>query len=145
MASAIRIDHIGLWVRDLEAMRQFYVDQLGAESGPLYQNPRTGFRSYFLSFSGGARIELMSREGAAMAQRAEGLAGYAHVALSVSSREQVDDLVSRLAETGVTVARAPRVTGDGYYEAVILDPESNPIEIVASVAHSPVAPPPLSR
>jgi lactoylglutathione lyase len=145
MVCAIRIDHVALWVRDLSPMRRFYVDHLGAESGPLYENTRTGLRSYFLSFSGGARIELMSREGAAGRQQSDGQAGYAHVALSVGSREQVDALVGRLAEAGVVVARPPRITGDGYYEAVILDPESNAIEIVASVTHSPMARPPVSR
>ena len=59
----MRIDHIALCVRDLEAMRDFYIKHFGAAAGELYHNPRTGFSSYFLSFEGGARLELMTRPG----------------------------------------------------------------------------------
>jgi lactoylglutathione lyase len=127
----MRIDHVAVWARDLESLREFYVAQLGGRSGARYDNPRTGFRSYFVSFDEGARLELMSRraegsEGAA----GEGRSGWAHVALCLGSREAVDATTARLAARGVTVLGPPRVTGDGYYEAVVEDPEGNRIELV---------------
>ena len=129
MTGIVRVDHVALWVRDLEAMRDFYVQRLGGRSGSLYNNARTGFRSCFIAFPEGARIELMSdsrdrgREDASF--------GYAHVALSAGGRDQVDSIVRALEESGVTVESRPRVTGDGYYEAVVRDPEGNRIEITA--------------
>jgi lactoylglutathione lyase len=129
MVPALRIEHVALWVHDLERMRAFYVESLGGRSGTPYHNERTGFRSYFISFSEGARIELMSRAN----DVGEGLrgtaAGYAHVALSLGSREAVDSLVEDLERAGVVIAGRPRTTGDGYYEAVIEDPEGNRIEL----------------
>jgi lactoylglutathione lyase len=129
MPVTLRIEHVALWVRDLEIMRQFYVDRLGGQCGPLYRSQRSGLRSYFISFSAGPRVELMSRSAATHGRPTDDATGYAHLALSVGSREQVDAFVCALADAGVTVTSAPRVTGDGYYEAVILDPEGNPIEI----------------
>ena len=125
----VAIHHIAVWVEDLERVRAFYVDRLGGLSGPEYSNPRTGFRSYFVSFGEGARIELMSRPDVGPADRTMPLAGYAHVSLSVGSREAVDALVGVLESQGIVIDSRPRQTGDGYYEAVVLDPEGNRIEI----------------
>lgn len=122
------IEHVALWVRDLERMRSFYVDVLGGRSGAEYVNPRKGFRSYFVSFDEGARIELMS--GPAVSDPAATPAfGYAHLALAVGSRERVDELTAELRARGVEITGEPRTTGDGYYESQIADPEGNRIEL----------------
>jgi lactoylglutathione lyase len=130
MPGIVRIDHVALWVRDLEAMKAFYVERLGGHSGSLYHNTRTGFRSYFISFAEGSRIELMT-DARGDRGHEDGAFGYAHVALSAGGRDEVDSIVRALAESGVDVESRPRVTGDGYYEAVVRDPEGNRIEITA--------------
>jgi lactoylglutathione lyase len=126
-----RLAHVALWTRDLERLRAFYVVLLGGRARAKYVNTRSGFESYFIELRGSARLELMT--GGNVAPRAgEGASvGYAHVALSVGSRGAVDALITRLAEKGVRVRSAPRLTGDGYYEAVIDDPDGNAVEIVA--------------
>lgn len=126
----LRLHHVALWVGDLERMLEFYVSVLGATSGALYENSRTGFRSYFLSFSDGARVELMSQSSRSGARPPEPGLGYAHIALSIGSRPAVDEAVERLRGRGVEVLGEPRVTGDGYYEAVVADPEGNRIDLV---------------
>jgi lactoylglutathione lyase len=128
--SVRRLHHVALWVSDLERMREFYVSVLGATSGSLYENPSTGFRSYFLSFADGARIELMSKRRRSEAPTPEPELGWAHIALSVGGRPAVDEMVERLRGAGVTVLGEPRLTGDGYYEAVVEDPEGNRVELV---------------
>jgi len=127
----VSIEHVALWVRDLEGMRDFYVASLHGESGPLYQNPRTGFRSYFISFGAGARLELMSRPAEPETAPASREGGWAHVAFRLGSQEAVDAAVARLESRGVAILGRPRVTGDGYYEAVIADPEGNRVELMA--------------
>ena len=128
---AIHIEHVAIWVRDLEGMCQFYVAMLGAKSGAPYQNPHTGFRSTFVSFGDGARVELMSQSGRVEARSEASGFGYAHLALRLGTRAAVDGTVARLESQGVVILSRPRVTGDGYYEAVLADPEGNRIELMA--------------
>ena len=126
----MRVDHVGVWVRDLECMRQFYVDLLGGTSGALYHNSSNGFRSYFISFAAGGTVELMQMPGVRDDPPGDSM-GYAHLAFSLGSRDAVDAAALRLATAGVRLDSEPRETGDGYYEATILDPEGNRIELVA--------------
>ena len=125
----MRIDHIALCVRDLEAMRDFYAEHFGATAGKLYHNPRTGLRTYFLSFDGGARVELMQKPGA-LPGNSELREGWAHLSFSLGSREAVDATTERLRAAGCAVESGPRVTGDGYYESCVLDPEGNRVELL---------------
>jgi lactoylglutathione lyase len=122
------IDHVAVWVRDLDRMRAFYTEALGGAAGDLYENPATGFKSYFVSLGDGARLELMFVPGLSLSP-AEPAAGLAHVALALGSRDAVDVAVAALRRRGVPIESEPRATGDGYYEAVILDPERNRVEL----------------
>jgi len=124
------IEHVAVWCRDLEAMLTFYTEMLGGVAGVRYENPANRFSSYFVSFGEGARLELMSRPGLREPGVQPGV-GYAHVALRLGGAEAVDSAVERVRRQGVTVESEPRVTGDGYYEAVIVDPEDNRVELVA--------------
>ncbi len=124
------IEHVALWTRDIERLREFYAKAFGATANARYESRNTiGFASYFLAFpSGGARLELMQLPQLAPSAPPPAL-GYAHIAISVGSREAVDALVARLRAEGVPVRSEARTTGDGYYEAVVEDPDGNWVEI----------------
>ena len=126
----MRIDHIALFCRDLEAMRQFFLDYFEAASNELYHNPRTGLRTYILSFTeGSTRLELMQRPDVADADPSVAAIGFIHVSFAVGSKRGVDLLTRRLADDGYPVVSGPRTTGDGYYESCILGPEGVQIEV----------------
>ena len=125
----MKIEHAAVYVRDLEGTRAFFQTYFGAVSGPLYQNPTTGFSSYFLTFEEGSRLELMTLPRLEMGEGAGLRTGYAHLALSVGSREAVDQLTGRLLQAGYPVLSGPRTTGDGYYESCIAGAEGLRIEI----------------
>ena len=125
----MRIEHIALYVNDLEAARQFFVTYLGGRSNDGYHNESTDFRSYFISFDDGARLEIMTKPDMADADKPLNRTGYAHVAFSVGSRERVDELTARLKADGFAVVSGPRTTGDGYYESCVVAIEENQIEI----------------
>src|SRR3954468_23778247 len=126
----VRIEHVGLWVRDLDAVAAFYSRWFGARVGPRYENPRKGFSSQFLEFDSGARLEIMTRTDVDARNDVEHL-GLAHVAISVGDEAAVDTLAAGLRAAGIPVDSGPRRTGDGYYECVVRDPEGNRIEIAA--------------
>ena len=126
----MKIEHLAIWVSDLEKMRSFYEDYFSASSGQLYENPNKNFSSYFLSFEEGARLELMQKpEIPAQPDKAREHLGIIHFAISVGTKEKVDALTERLKIDGYEIVGEPRTTGDGYYESVVLDPEGNRIEI----------------
>ena len=126
----MRIDHIALFCRDLEVMRQFFFDYFEAASNELYHNPRTGLRTYILSFTeGSTRLELMQRPDVADADPSVAATGYIHISIAVGSKRGVDLLTRRLADDGYPVLSGPRTTGDGYYESCILGPEGIQIEV----------------
>jgi lactoylglutathione lyase len=125
----MKIEHIAMYVKDIEAAREFFVKYLGGTSNDGYHNNTTDFQSYFISFDDGARLELMTRPELADLEKPLNRTGYIHIAFSVGSKAAVDTLTDRLKEDGFEVVSGPRTTGDGYYESCIAIIEGNQIEI----------------
>ena len=126
----MRIDHIALFCRDLEQMRQFFLDHFEGVSNEFYHNPRTGLKTYILSFpDGGARLELMQRPNTIEADPSKPNIGFIHVSFALGSKEAVDAKTIELRDAGYKIISGPRTTGDGYFESCILGPESIQIEI----------------
>lgn len=125
----MHIEHIAMYVNDLEKAREFFVRYFNASSNSGYHNKTTDFRSYFLTFDDGARLEIMTRPAMEDEKKWEKRTGYIHIAFSVGSKEAVDQLTERLKRDGYSVVSGPRTTGDGYYESCIIGLEENQIEI----------------
>ena len=149
----MRIDHVALFCRNLEAMRQFFLDYFKGTSNEQYHNPRTGLRTYIITFPevteqrepsssfewpsheetrqshGGARLELMQRPDTIDADPSKPNIGFTHISFAVGSKEAVDAKTQELRDAGYQVVSGPRVTGDGYYESCIIGPEGIQIEI----------------
>ena len=125
----MKIEHIALYVNDLENAKQFFIKYFGAEANDGYHNLQTDFRSYFITFDDGARLEIMTKP--KMEDQAKVLArtGFAHIAFSVGSKERVDSLTAELKADGYEVISGPRTTGDGYYESCVVAVEGNQVEI----------------
>ncbi|MBR4545945.1 MAG: VOC family protein [Oscillibacter sp.] len=125
----MKIEHVALYVNDLQAARDFFVNFLDGRSNDGYHNVKTGFRSYFVSFGDGARLEVMNKPDMTDAPKGLNRTGFVHVAFSVGSKQKVDELTARLRESGYEVVSGPRTTGDGYYESCVVVIEGNQIEI----------------
>ncbi|WP_435357187.1 VOC family protein [Emticicia sp. SJ17W-69] len=127
----MKIEHIAIWVRDLEKMRIFYEKYFDGKSNEKYRNEKKSFESYFISFDSGARLELMQMPNIPDSKNNiyEQFIGLIHFAISVGNTQTVDSLTEKLNNDGYEIVGQPRWTGDGYYESVILDPEKNRIEI----------------
>ena len=125
----MKIEHVAMYVKNLHDARDFFVTYLGGSSNDGYHNPRTDFRSYFISFEDGARLELMTKPEMADQEKPLNRTGYAHIAFSVGSKERVNALTAELKDAGFEVVSGPRTTGDGYYESCVVVIEDNQIEI----------------
>lgn len=125
----MRIEHIAMYVKDLENTKRFFETYMDGVSSPRYWNEKTGFQSYFLKFEDGARLEIMKKPDMEDMEKSLQRTGYIHIAFSVGTREKVDLLTKRLEDDGYEVISGPRTTGDGYYESCVVAMEGNQIEI----------------
>ena len=127
----MKISHIAIWSKNIEKLAMFYENYFNAVSSKKYINSEKGFSSYFLSFDSGARLELMQMISVkeSINEVGKNYLGYAHLAISVETKEKVDQLTAELGNDGFTIIDRPRFTGDGYYESVVLDPDGNKVEI----------------
>jgi lactoylglutathione lyase len=117
----MHIEHVAIWTKRLERLKAFYETYFQARAGD----------KYFLTFSSGARLELMQMPTIpeSLNDTEAQFSGYTHLAFAVGSKERVDALAARLQEDGYRVVDGPRHTGDGYYESCVLDPDGNRVEI----------------
>lgn len=125
----MKIEHVAMYVNDLESAKDFFVKYFGGHSANSYHNKTTGLRSYFICFDDGTRLEIMTRPEMDDAPKGLSRTGYVHIAFSVGSRGQVDILTEQLRSDGYKIVSGPRTTGDGYYESCIIGIEGNQIEI----------------
>ena len=115
----MKIEHVAMYVNDLEKVRDFFVKYLNGKSGGLYHNKRTDFRSYFITFEDGARLEIMNKPDMVDAEKHLNRTGLIHIAFSVGSKERVDEITQLLQTDGYHIVSGPRTTGDGYYERIL--------------------------
>ena len=125
----MRISHVAMWVKDIENIKNFYMKYFNCKCNEKYINDKKGFQSYFLSFEDNSKLEIMNIKDIEELNKEYNFYGFAHIAISVGSKDKVDSLTKILENDGYIIASNPRTTGDGYYESVILDPENNKIEI----------------
>ena len=127
----MKIDHIAIWTQRLEKMKHFYETYFYGKTGDKYINPRKNFESYFVEFESGTRLELMEKleVSTKLHDDIENYLGITHFAISTGERKNVDQLTEQLRSDGYKIIGEPRVTGDGCYESVVLDPDGNKLEI----------------
>lgn len=128
------LEHVAIWVKDLEEMKDFYCSFFNGEANEKYESTsefHANFESYFVSFGDGSRLELMY-----MPTIPEGInvngnesIGLTHIAFSMKNKEEVDAMAKKAHDMNYQIILEPHQTGDGYYEACILDPEGNRVEI----------------
>ena len=130
----MKIDHVAIWTKNLERLREYYVKFLDGKSNQKYHNKETGFESYFISFDPGSRLELMQKPGVPENLNdpiEKQYQGIIHLSFMVNDMFLVDKKLDELKKAGFRILRGPRRTGDGYYEFETLDPDNNRIEVAS--------------
>lgn len=129
----MKLEHIAIWTDNIELLRNYYISFFDGQSNEMYINPKTLFQSYFISFESGARLEIMSMPNIpdntndTISRQHKGII---HIAFSVDTKQEVDAKAALLLANGFEILNGPRVTGDGYYEFVTLDPDKNRLEVI---------------
>lgn len=59
IALKMRIEHIAMYVKDIERTKDFIIKYFEAKSNNGYRNTLTNFKSYFLTFEDGARLAII--------------------------------------------------------------------------------------
>lgn len=124
----MNITHVAVYVSDLEKSQKYYTRFFGGSSNELYVNQK-GFKSYFITFDSGARLELMSKPDIEKSSGEKERMGWSHIAFSVGSKEKVIHLTDEIILEGYQLLSGPRMTGDGYFESCVTDPDGNRVEI----------------
>lgn len=127
----MKVSHIAVWSPDIERLKAFYVIYFGAISGEKYQNETYNlYASYLLTLpGGGCKIKLMQCADMFPNPREVDQEGLTYIAISVGSKEAVDDLVHRLDEEGAIIVSDPRNGEEGDYEGIVFDPDGNLVAI----------------
>ena len=126
------LEHVAIWTDRLEDLKKYYSTYFGGIPNGLYQNPKNNFSSYFLTFSSGARLELMKmpnipeNKNDTVEKQHKGII---HLAFGANSKDEVNAKANHLSKDGYKILSGPRQTGDGYYEFETLDPDGNRIEV----------------
>lgn len=129
----MHIDHVAIWTKNLERLKDYYIKYFGGKSNAKYLNKETHFESYFLSFQSGTKLELMQKPGitANLNNPIEQYQGIIHLSFAVDTMSKVDEKVDELKKNGFRILKGPRKTGDGYYEFETLDPDNNRLEVMS--------------
>lgn len=126
----LKVHHIAIYTPDLERLRKFYCNYFNAKSNELYHNEETDLMTYFLTFDDGSKIEIMTKPELSMINNKFDYFGFSHIAMAMESKKRVDEITEKIKNDGYELKSEPRITGDGYYESCILDPDGNKIEII---------------
>lgn len=129
-----RLDHVGLNVADLDAMKEWYADALKLDVEFEFELPGVDFRGAMLRSAEGYRIELLSRPGSSAGLQAANpveaalTRGFGHIALDVPD---VDAAYDALLAAGATDRMTPRPSPEpGVRMAYVADPEGNLVELL---------------
>ncbi|MHB8065489.1 MAG: VOC family protein [Ruminiclostridium sp.] len=128
----MKIEHVALWTKNLEESKNFYTEFFNGKPGKKYVSQKEDFKSYFINFDSGTRLEIMQIPSFFLIDLDNSLEqfyGYSHFSFSVGSKANVDQLTEELRARNFKVVSEARSTGDGYYESCILDPDNNRVEI----------------
>ena len=133
----MKIAHLTIWSSDIDKLADFYTRFFDGRKGQRYHNPKKSFSSYFISFEGGCRLEIMHRANIpeSTTNPMNQAIGITHFIFDLETEAAVNQKTEELRLVGYQVVDGPRKTGDGYYESVALDPEDNRLEL-ACVAGS---------
>ena len=128
----MHLHHVAVWTHDIDRLCAFYVDLFGGVAGTRFEDDRR-FCSYMVRFSSGCALEMMQMPGVLDRMTPDDdeihHVGLHHFSFAVTSKEDVRQLTERANALGSKTIKAPHATDDGFFEAMVTDPDGNLVEI----------------
>ena len=118
------LEHLGLAARNTPALRDWYINTLGAEL--LFSNNENP-PAFLLRLPGGAVIEIYPAHDQIDATANNRLAGWRHIALRVDS---IETSRAKLESRGVRFEEQPKPAGGGGRVLFFKDEEGNLLHLV---------------
>lgn len=124
----MKVSIVGLYVNDLEAAKDFFIDTFNAEIHTFYEDD-DGFKSYILKFDEGPKLELMSKPQLIDMQKHRNRTGFVHICIKVDSREKLDEIIEKFKASGYEILYEPATVGGKEVRAITF--EDNILEVSA--------------
>ncbi len=125
----MRISIVGMFVKDLEKAKDFFVSYFGAQVHAVYNEEENGFYSYILKFDEGPKLELMTKPEIVDEKKDPNRTGFVHICLKVDSREKLDEITERFKADGYQILYEPATVGGKETRAITF--EDNILEVSA--------------
>lgn len=125
----MRISIVGMFVKDLEKAKDFFVSYFGAQVHAVYNEEQNGFYSYILKFDEGPKLELMTKPEIVDEKKDPNRTGFVHICLKVDSRETLDEITERFKADGYQILYEPATVGGKETRAITF--EDNILEVSA--------------
>ena len=119
------IGHSAYRVKDIDASLSFYA-KLGINEAFRMQRPDGSLGIVYLLMGGGQFVELFPN-GTEQVSVGQQTIGYAHLCLEV---DDMGKTVADIEAKGVVLDRPIRLGGNGNYQAWVVDPDGNRIELM---------------
>ena len=124
----MRISIVGMFVKDLEGAKQFFMDYFGAQEHAVYEEDN-GFKSYILKFDEGPKLELMTKPEIVDQKKNPNRTGFVHICIKVDSREKLDEITEKFRAGGYEILYEPATVGGKETRAITF--EDNILEVSA--------------
>ena len=114
----MKISNVGIFVKDLEGAKNFFIDYFGAEVHAVYNEEENKYYSYIMKMGDGAKLELMTKPEIVDEKKDPNRTGFVHICVKVDSREKLDEIIAKIKADGYHIFYEPATTGGKEIRAV---------------------------
>ena len=107
----MKISNVGIFVKDLEGAKNFFINYFGAEVHAVYNEEENRYYSYIMKMGEGAKLELMTKPEIVDEKKDPNRTGFVHICVKVDSREKLDEIIAKIKADGYHIFYEPATNG----------------------------------
>lgn len=114
----MKISNVGIFVKDLEGAKNFFINYFGAEVHAVYNEEENRYYSYIMKMGEGAKLELMTKPDIVDEKKDPNRTGFVHICVKVDSREKLDEIIAKIKADGYHIFYEPATNGGNEIRAI---------------------------